>query len=99
METIATVIGVCRTPDIGSYPRESAVGTIIPFLRARDRGFDENLTRAMGEAFDAACKVVPVPSTSANVREAIANRIIDAAAGGERNPALLLEAALGAWRK
>lgn len=50
----------------------------------------------MGEAFDAACAMLP--NLSKNDREAIAHRIIDAAAGGERDPNRLRNAGLAALR-
>jgi hypothetical protein len=68
------------------------VATILSFVRARDRGFDEETTRIMGEAFDAACTLFSDPSQS--FREAIADRIIDAAAEAS---AIRCACAMRAW--
>jgi len=56
--------------------------------------FDDAATSAMGEAFDRACSAVRSHEPASTVRETIANRILDAAKNGERNPNRLLERAL-----
>ena len=72
------------------------MASILSFVRAHDGVFDDETTRIMGEAFDAACAVLP--GLRKNDREAIAVRIIDAAAGGELDPTRLRNAGLGALR-
>jgi len=72
------------------------VTSILSFVQAHDGAFDDEATRIMGEAFDAACAMLP--NLSKNDREAIAHRIIDAAAGGERDPNRLRNAGLAALR-
>jgi hypothetical protein len=65
--------------------------SIILFIRQRT-DFDDETTRAMGEAFDATCLEESPQSETA--RELIALRIIEAVRKGERNPDLLKRAAL-----
>jgi hypothetical protein len=56
--------------------------------------FDPGTLAAMEEAFDAAFKALDDTGQPKIVREVIAQRIIEAAKGGERDPARLVEAAL-----
>jgi hypothetical protein len=56
--------------------------------------FDPEALAAMGEAFDAACKALEDTGQPQIVREVIAQRIIEAASRGERDPVRLVEAAL-----
>ena len=63
--------------------------TIIPI---RVASFDDAATLAMGEAFDRACK--SLRNMGSAVREIAANRIIELAKNGERDPARLCEEAL-----
>jgi hypothetical protein len=63
--------------------------TIIPI---RVASFDDAATFAMGEAFDRACK--SLRNIGSAVREITANRIIELAKNGERDPARLYEQAL-----
>jgi hypothetical protein len=68
------------------------MASIIPFI---PRGvFDESATRAMGEAFDAACAALQDGNLSDLVREIIAERIIEAARHGERDPKRLCSIAI-----
>ena len=62
---------------------------IIPI---RITSFDNSATLAMGEAFDRACK--SLRNIGSAVREITANRIIELAKNGERDPARLYEQAL-----
>jgi hypothetical protein len=71
------------------------VASIIPFLRPRS-DFDDEATRIMGEAFDAACKEIRDGEPRNTIHEAIAKRIIDAARRGERDPVRLRDIALAA---
>jgi hypothetical protein len=70
--------------------------SIRAFVRAHDDAFDDEAITVMGEAFDAACALLAGPSYS--IREAIADRIIEAARNGERDPVRLREAGIGARR-
>jgi hypothetical protein len=56
--------------------------------------FDPEALAAMGEAFDAACKALDDTGQPQIVREIIAQRIIEAASRGERDPVRLAEVAL-----
>jgi hypothetical protein len=69
--------------------------TVLPFVR-NISDFDDEATRLMGEAFDAACKGLRDTGQPALVREIIARRIIRAATKGERDPARLRAAGLAA---
>lgn len=72
------------------------MASILSFVKSRDESFDPETVRLMGEVFDAACKALsPAPDD----REAIATRIFNAAAGGERDPERLLQAALRTRRR
>ena len=51
--------------------------------------FDDAATLAVGAAFDLACVSLRGFSRDNDVREAVAKRIIEAAATGERDPARL----------
>jgi hypothetical protein len=65
--------------------------SILRFIR-QGIDFDDATTRAMSEAFDAACAEKTEQSDTA--RELIALRIIEAAKKGQRDPELLKRAAL-----
>ena len=54
------------------------MASILPFVRNKS-DFDDEATRLMGEAFDAACKGLQDTGQPALVREIIAKRIIEAA--------------------
>ena len=69
--------------------------TVLPFVR-NISDFDDEETRLMGEAFDAACKDLHDTGQPALVREIIAKRIIKAATKGERDPVRLRNAGLAA---
>jgi hypothetical protein len=56
--------------------------------------FEPEALAAMSEAFDAACKVLDDTGQPQMVREVIAQRIIEAASRGERDPVRLMESAL-----
>jgi hypothetical protein len=72
------------------------MASILPFIRNRF-DFDDETTRLMGEAFDAACKDLHDTGQPILVREVIARRIIKAATKGERDPVRLRNAALAAF--
>ena len=67
---------------------------ILPFFK--DRSFDEDATRAMGEAYDKARRILHDRGQPDLVLEVIAKRIIDVATTGERNPDELARRALQA---
>jgi hypothetical protein len=71
------------------------MATVLPFIRY-NLDFDDETTRLMGEAFDAACKGLRDTGQPIVVQEVIANRIIKAAMKGERDPARLRAAGLAA---
>jgi hypothetical protein len=48
--------------------------------------FDDNAIRAMGAAFDQACRSLRLFAHLDRVRELVAKRIIEAAKNGERDP-------------
>ena len=56
--------------------------------------FDDEATLAMGSAFDQACGSLRHLACADKVRELIANRIIEAAKNGERDPVRLRAQAL-----
>jgi hypothetical protein len=71
--------------------------SILEFASRRDGAFDDELTRFMGEAFDAACARFTKPSYA--IREAIAHRIIETAKRGERDPVRLRDAGIAAVKR
>ena len=71
------------------------MASILPFVRNK-LDFDDEATRLMGEAFDAACKGLRDTGQPALVREIIAKRIIEAAKKGERDLFRLRNAGLAA---
>jgi hypothetical protein len=70
----------------------TAVASMLPFIRPRS-DFKDEVTRAMGEAFDAACKELHDGHPD-DVRNVIAKRIVEAARLGERDVVRLRDAAL-----
>jgi hypothetical protein len=74
------------------------MASILPFIRKIGTAFDDHTTKAMGEAFDAACKELHDGGQPEIVYEVIAKRIIDAAKSGERSVNRLRDAGLAALR-
>jgi hypothetical protein len=74
---------------------KSPMATIFPFIRP-ETAFDDCITRIMGLAFDAACAELQDDNLSNLVREIIAERIIEAAKRGERDPKRLCSIAIAA---
>jgi hypothetical protein len=72
------------------------VAATLHFIRTETSDVDEYATRAMGEAFDAACAELHDNNLSELVREIIAERIIEAAKRGERNSQRLCGYAIAA---
>ena len=64
--------------------------SVVRFIKETELGsvFDDQATKAMGEAFDAACKVLHETGQSSVVYEAVAKCIIEIAKSGERDPNL-----------
>jgi len=73
----------------------SHMATVLQFIRNKS-DFDDEATRLMGEAFDAACKGLRDTGQPIVVQEVIAKRIIKAAMKGERDPTRLRKAGLAA---
>jgi hypothetical protein len=73
----------------------AGVASIIPFIRPRS-DFGDDITRIMGEAFEAACSQLR-ESQPAAVQEFIAKQIIAAARLGERDVERLRDVALAAF--
>ena len=70
--------------------------SIVRFIKETELGsvFDDQATKAMGEAFDAACKVLDESGQSSVIYEAFARCIIEIAKSGERDPQRLRDSAL-----
>lgn len=68
---------------------------ILPFIRAA-ADFDDETTRLLGEAFDAARAALHDRGQPEIVYEIVAKRIIEAAKKGERDPIRLRDAGLAA---
>jgi hypothetical protein len=65
---------------------------IRPFLNGQQ--FDQETVRILGVAFEQVCIVLRIGHCGDDVKNAIANKIIELAKTGERNPDLLCERAL-----
>jgi hypothetical protein len=70
------------------------VASILPFIRPDDGSFDDEMTRSMGEAFNATVKELRSGAQPAIVYASIAARIIEAAGRGESDPKRLQQAGL-----
>jgi hypothetical protein len=73
----------------------SQMATVLQFVRNKS-DFDDEATRLIGEAFDAACNGLRDTGQPIMVQEVIAKRIIKAAMKGERDPGRLRKAGLAA---
>lgn len=60
---------------------------ITPFLKSKV--FDPDLIKAMGLAFEKACRTLGLKLTSDPATEAVARVIVDLAEAGERDPEVL----------
>jgi hypothetical protein len=65
---------------------------IRPFLSSGR--FDQDALRTLGVAFEQVCIALRIGDCDDHVKQAIANKIIELAKTGERNPDLLCERAL-----
>lgn len=72
------------------------MASILPFISKTGVVFDDQATRIIGQAFEAACKELHDKGQPEIVYEVIAKRIIGAAKSGERNVDLLRDAGLAA---
>ena len=70
------------------------MASILPFIRPDDGSFDDEMTRNMGEAFNAAVRALHSTAQPAVVYASIAARIIEAAGRGECDPGRLQQAGL-----
>ncbi len=68
------------------------MATVLPFFQ--NATFDPEATRVMGEAFDRACRALGGRELPDVVQEALANRIVEEAIKGERDPDHLCTSAL-----
>ena len=82
-----------RLYDLRRLDRGKGVASILPFIRA---DFDDQTTRLMGEAFDAARASLDCQDEPELFYEIIAARIVEAAKKGERDPIRLREFGLAA---
>ena len=64
--------------------------SVVRFIKETELGsvFDDQATQALGEAFEAACKVLDEAGQSSVVYEAVTKCIIEIAKSGERDPNL-----------
>src|SRR6266481_6358991 len=76
--------------------RGGVMTSIVRFIKEAEVGsvFDDHATKAMGEAFEAACKDLDEAGQPSVVYEAVAKRIIEIAKSGERDPNQLRDRAL-----
>ena len=72
------------------------MASILPFIQKTGTVSDDYATKAVGEAFDGACKELHDTGQPQIVYEVIAKRIIDKAKSGERDVARLRDAGLAA---
>ena len=74
------------------------MASVVSFIKETELGsvFDDQATKAMGEAFDAAWKVLDETGQSSDIYEAVARCIIEIAKSGERDTQQLRNSALTA---
>jgi hypothetical protein len=65
---------------------------ITPFLNGKR--FDPETKRVLGMAFEMTCIALRIGDCDEGVKQAIADKIVDLAKTGERNPDVLCEQAL-----
>ena len=70
---------------------------IAPFLKSRV--FDPEVAKAMGLAFEKACRTLRLARTSDPATEAVAKVIIELAEAGERDPETLYQEAIAHFGK
>ena len=69
---------------------------IRTFLNGEE--FDQDMVRILGVAFEQVCIGLRTGDCADDVKQAIANKIIELAKSGERNPDILCERALKSIR-
>jgi len=69
---------------------------ITPFLQGQP--FDPDATRAMGVAFDDACRRLGLTDKADRATEIVARKIIEVAQRGERDPIRLADAVLKSFK-
>src|SRR5258708_38132933 len=84
---------------IGSGSARRVMTSVVRFVKETELGsvFDDQATKAMGEAFEAACKDLDEAGQPSVVYEAVAKRIIEMAKSGERDANQLRDRALTAF--
>jgi|ERR1700741_2919809 hypothetical protein len=85
----------CSSPGAGSTGVHEL--PITPFLKSRV--YDPEVTKAMGVAFEKACRTLGLAPTSDPATEAVAKVIIDLAEAGERDPEQLYRHAIAHFGK
>jgi hypothetical protein len=65
---------------------------ITPFLNGLR--FDQETLRILGVAFEQVCITLRIGASDDDVKQAIANKVIEFASAGERNPDVLCERVL-----
>jgi hypothetical protein len=75
------------------------VAPILQFIRADAAAFDDATTSVMDGAFDATCAEFQDVPLSNLAREIIADRIIEAAKRGERDPKRLFDIGVAALKR
>jgi hypothetical protein len=77
---------------------EHSMASVLPSskqpLQISDRSFDAETTALIGQAFDKTCRELHDKGQPASVKEIIAQRIIEIAGRGERDPDRISEAVL-----
>jgi hypothetical protein len=97
---------VIKRPAVGYSKSKRIIGsgfarrvmTSVGMVKETELGseFDDQATKAMGEAFETACKVLDEAGQSSVVYEAVAKCIIEITKLGERDPNQLRDRALTA---
>jgi hypothetical protein len=82
-------------------PDDAAIGgsalPITPFLH--DHAFEPEVTRAMGIAFEEACRLLRLPDATDPAAEIVAAKIIELAKSGERDAGRLCNGAVMAFQR
>jgi hypothetical protein len=81
-----------RRPPSGVGGERPIAMPIRPFLNGEE--FDAETLRILGVAFEQTCIALRIENSADDVRQAIANKIIEIAKTGERTPDRLCEGAL-----
>ena len=75
-----------------SVSKQRAATPVVPIFR--DSAFDAEATRALGSAYDIACRALHPKGQPPVIQESLARKIVEAAARGERDPERLATIAL-----